>query len=156
MLFGEMTKESSYKSEIKIPDCEYHSFLELLRYIYAGHADITGETVMGVLYAATKYILPGLSDQCIQFLSREMDPTNACTILMQSYLFDQRSLQRTCLRFIDENAAEVLASDDFIQLDRNTLKMILKRDFNVMLDARVPKWKQRRTSWLGRAAQGAV
>lgn len=38
---------------------------------------------MFLLYAAKKYILPGLAEICNNFLDNAMDPSNVCDILQQ-------------------------------------------------------------------------
>lgn len=51
--------------------------------MYIEKATINGDNVLGLLYAARKYMLPELEDKCREFLNEELDPTNVCPVLDQ-------------------------------------------------------------------------
>ena len=56
MFYGELAETTE---SIELPDCEYDSLLELFRYMYSDEVILSGGNVMGVLYLAMKYIVPG-------------------------------------------------------------------------------------------------
>ena len=53
--------------------------------MYYEHMDLNGDNVLGVLYAAKKYMLPALEKGCKDFLEKELGPSNACTVLDQVF-----------------------------------------------------------------------
>ena len=65
MFYGELAET---KDTIELPDCDYESLLELFRYLYSDEVNLSGSNVMGVLYLAKKYIVPSLTDKCVEYL----------------------------------------------------------------------------------------
>ncbi len=51
--------------------------------MYYEHMELNGDNVLGVLYAAKKYMLPALERECKEFLDKELEPGNVCTVLDQ-------------------------------------------------------------------------
>ncbi len=58
-------------------------------FIYYEQTALNGDTVLGVLYAAKKYMLPALENVCKEFLEKELDPNNVMPV------FEQVSLKIT-------------------------------------------------------------
>ena len=58
-------------------------------YIYTDTLDLNTDLVMFVLHVSKKYLLPGLTAKCTEFIADITNPSNACTILDQSLLFDE-------------------------------------------------------------------
>ncbi len=48
-----------------------------------------GETVLGVLYAAKKYMIPTLEAECKMFLEKKLCPFNVCAVFEQVVDFFQ-------------------------------------------------------------------
>ena len=74
--------------EIDIPDVEPVAFMVLLKYLYCDEIDLEADTVLAVLYAAKKYIVPHLARSCVRFLETSLSAKNACVLLSQSRLFE--------------------------------------------------------------------
>ena len=55
MFYGHLAEA---KDCIELPDCEYDSLLEFLRYLYSDKANLTLSNVMHVLHLADKYMVP--------------------------------------------------------------------------------------------------
>ena len=87
MFCGEMAEKSD---SIDLPDCEYEGVLEMLRYMYSEEVKLNESNVMQVLYVAKKYIVPSLADECIDFLRRNVDPTNVFCILTHAQQYEDR------------------------------------------------------------------
>ena len=100
-------------------------------------AEIDSANVMGLIYASKKYLIPELTKMCFVFLDKELSSDNACLILRQAILFDEMGLVDKCLKFIDNNAEEVFASEDFLNLDQRTLNLLLARDTLCIKESRV-------------------
>ena len=58
-------------------------------------------------------------------------------ILEQSIMYDEDELMDQCLQIFDENADEVLLTEDFSQLNLRTLNLLVARNFKVEREIRV-------------------
>ena len=65
----------------------------LLKYLYCDEIDLEADTVLAVLYAAKKYIVPHLARSCVRFLETSLSAKNACVLLSQSRLFEVGRIQ---------------------------------------------------------------
>ena len=122
----------SLSSIIHIPDMETNSFRILLRFLYGDYNNpslsITHDTVMSILYGAKKYCIIGLERLCVDFLKKNISIENALILLSQARLFDEAQLAAQCLEVIDKNAMYALQTPELLDLDLDTLMLILKRD----------------------------
>ncbi|OTF69985.1 hypothetical protein BLA29_000199 [Euroglyphus maynei] len=114
--------------EIELPDIEPEAFKALLRFLYLDEVDIDPETVMTTLYAAKKYEVLALEVECVNFLKANLNPENAFMLLTQARLFDEGNLAVLCLDTIDKHTINALQSEYFLEIDLDTLKIILGRD----------------------------
>lgn len=125
MFFGGLASNSE---EIEIPDVEPVAFMVLLKYLYCDEIDLEADTVLAVLYAAKKYIVPHLARSCVRFLETSLSAKNACVLLSQSRLFEEPELMQRCWEVIDAQAEEALTSDGFADIDFDTLQTVLARE----------------------------
>ncbi len=51
--------------------------------MYYEKTALNGDTVLGVFYAAKKYMIPALETVCKDFLDNELDPNNVMPVLEQ-------------------------------------------------------------------------
>jgi len=86
------------------------------------------DTVLATLYAAKKYIVPHLANDCVHFLETRLCAKNACVLLSQSRLFEEHELMERCWEVIDAQAEVALLSDGFSEIDFHTLNNILQRE----------------------------
>lgn len=140
------TNESSEVSEIEIPDVEPEAFRALLRFLYMDEVDIGPETVMATLYSAKKYEVATLEMACVDFLKENLTSENAFMLLTQARLFDETALADMCLETIDKHTLDTLCSEAFLEIDLDTLKLVLSRDTlrsrEVSLFAAVVRWSE--------------
>ncbi|XP_044733727.1 BTB/POZ domain-containing protein 2-like [Chrysoperla carnea] len=125
LFFGSLATKSD---QIKLPDIEPTIFLAFLKFIYTDEMKIDHETVMSTLYVAKKYNVTALEDYCVDYLETNLDCDHAVLLLRQAKFFNEPELADKCLNIIDQNTIEVLAVDDFNDIDLETLIELLKRD----------------------------
>ena len=125
MFNGELSEKSD---SIDLPDCEYEGVLKMLRHMYSGQVELNESNVMQVLYAAKKYILPSLAEECIEFLIRNLDVANVFCLLPCGELYDEKCLADRCWELIDRETEEVAKSEGFVTIERSLLEIIVKRD----------------------------
>lgn len=100
----------------------------LSRYLYCEDTDIKPDLVLQLLYAAKKYSVQSLVKVCVKYLELDRSADNICTIFEQSYIFDEQDLQEKCLAYIRNHAADVMLSNDFLELSPHCLELILQDD----------------------------
>ena len=125
MFYGQMAEA---KDCVELPDCEYDSLLEFLRYLYSEEANLTGSNVMHVLYLADKYMVPSLAEKCSEYLRENLSPTNVFCILPHAQKYEDKDLEDRCRKVIEENTEEAVTSDDFVTLERSLIESVVKKE----------------------------
>ncbi|KAL5018173.1 hypothetical protein ScPMuIL_003895 [Solemya velum] len=113
---------------IPIPDIEPEVFRILLRYMYTDQAGLEANNVAGVIYAAKKYSVTGLSKACRQYLSDNIDVDNACAILHAADTSDEEILFQKCFSYILENGEKCLQSTSFCVMNRQCVEKVIEAD----------------------------
>ena len=107
-------------------------FAELLSYLMTGHCSIKPETVVGIACVAEKFEVEELKQACLDNLPSCLSVASICVILTQLEQYLSFAAAKTivvqCLEFIDTNAAEILLSDQFLELSENMVHLVLKRE----------------------------
>ena len=157
MFYGEMAEKSD---SVDLPDCEYDGVLEMLRYMYSEEVKLNESNVMQVLYVSKKYILPSLADECVEFLRKNVAPTNVFCVLSHAQQYDEKSLVDRCWEVIDIKTEETLKSEEFVKIERSLLETIVQRDqltiSEVELFKAVNLWATKECERQGVAADGSV
>ncbi|KAL3113567.1 hypothetical protein niasHT_017123 [Heterodera trifolii] len=134
---------------VEVPDVEAEAFKVMLSFIYAGDlSGLNGHNAMAVLYAAKKYNIPGLADQCLQIPISKL--RNVFLAYAQARLFDLEDYSNDCLAYIDKNADSLIKSEEFLQIDQKMLSEILERD-ELQIREEISIWKANRRAVLGPA-----
>ncbi len=135
---------------IQLPDVEPEPFKHMLRYLYTDELYVEPDSVMSTLYVAKKYAVNALERECVDFLKVNLKPDNAFMLLQQARLFDELQLAELCLEIIDKHSIEAFQSDCFLDIDLNTLILIIKRDTLGIREAKlyffVLKWAKNQCS----------
>ena len=144
MFCGEMAETSD---QIDLPDCEYEGMFELLRYIYTDEVYLKENNVMQVLYAAEKYLIPCLVSECVEFLKKNLDPSNVFCVLKHAQQFEKKDLLCKCWYLIDKKTDEVLKSSEFMTIEKSLLEQLVARNSltirEVELFKAVDRWAER-------------
>ena len=126
MFCGSLAAETS--EHIHLPDCDYEGMLEFLRFIYTGEVMFNGSNVLQLSYLAEKYMIEFLTKRCILFLRDHLDSSNVFCVLKHSKLIENKSLLRSCWKFIDKECKDVLESAEFLEMDKMDLIELVKRN----------------------------
>ena len=155
MFYGQLTEA---KDCIELPDCEYDSLLEFLRYLYSDEASLTGSNVMHVLYLANKYMVPSLAEKCSEYLRENLSTANVFSILPHAQKFEDKDLEDRCWEVIEENTEEAVTSDDFVTLERSLIESVVKNERltikEVHLFKAVDRWATKESERQGITAGG--
>ena len=124
MFYGKMAERDC----VEIPDCEYESLLEVLRFIYSDEVNINPCNVMEVLYLAKKYMLPTLAEKCSVYLKENLDASSVFLVLPQAQKYEQKDLLDHCWKLIETETVEAVKSDGFVAIERSVLEELVERD----------------------------
>ena len=155
MFYGDLAETSD---SIELPDCEYESLLELLRYLYSDEVNLSGSNVMEVLYLAKKYMVPSLAVKCTEYLQDHLDLSNVFNILQSARKYDEGQLVDRCWEVIDKETEASVKSDGFSMIDRPLLEELVERDTleipEVELFKGVVQWAEMEVARRGIVADG--
>jgi len=91
--------------------------------------DLTGDNVTFILNAAHKYKVHGLEQLCANFLMKNLEASNAFTILNEAGKFHLDDLKNASMKEIEKHAPIVFQGyDDFLNVDKETLQYVLGKD----------------------------
>ena len=94
--------------------------------MYCDETDLSDDVVLPILYASKKYMLPALTDQCIEFLEANLRPDNVCTVYEHSLLYEVDRLVNKCVTFIETRTDDILSSSAFCDVSLQSLVKILR------------------------------
>lgn len=83
---------------------------------------------MMLLKPAKIYIVPHLADKCAKLLINKMSPDNVFLIYNHAITFDEPDLASVCLKFLDRQIDKVIQTEEFLEIDRETLCTLLERE----------------------------
>ncbi|XP_055346609.1 BTB/POZ domain-containing protein 2-like isoform X2 [Paramacrobiotus metropolitanus] len=128
LFYGPIRQLAADGSDLRIPDIEPDSFRNLLRYLYTD--DVTGineDTVLSTLHAAKKYDVPQLKNACLQFMKQNIRCDNVFAVLEQAQSTEETDLIAQCLELIDHEALAIANSNEFLDINFETLLLIFER-----------------------------
>uniref|UniRef100_A0A914GZZ9 BTB domain-containing protein n=1 Tax=Globodera rostochiensis TaxID=31243 RepID=A0A914GZZ9_GLORO len=115
---------------VEVPDVEVGAFKAMLSFIYVDDlSGLNGDNAIAVLYAAKKYDLPELVDLCLDFPIPEL--SNIFFAFAQTRFLGEEH--------IDMNARALILSEEFLQIDQQSLCEILERD-ELMISDEIAIW----------------
>lgn len=126
MFFGSFNQKDD---PILISDVQADAFKALLEYMYTDKININNvDKAFDLCYAAKKYMLPFVVDQCTKFLWSDLCPKNACRAYEFAKLFEEPSLQEKCLQIICTKTMDVIGDPSFEEVELSTIITILDQD----------------------------
>lgn len=126
MFFGSFNQKDD---PILISDVQSDAFKALLEYMYTDKININNvDKAFDLCYAAKKYMLPFVVDQCTKYLWSDLCPKNACRAYEFAKLFEEPSLQEKCLQIICTKTMDVIGDPSFEEVELSTIITILDQD----------------------------
>lgn len=94
--------------------------------------------LLGILEVCLELGLPGLQADCLEYLSRSLEASTVCPLLGEADTLIKSSSDRPnaafssvrdmCMRFIERRAREVVQSESFLRLSKETLISVIRSD----------------------------
>lgn len=114
--------------EIIVLDINEECFREVLRFLYTSQAEITGTNVNGILLAADKYMIKELMNQCFNYMEANLSTRTVFKVIETSKLvINSDEIMESCLDFIEEKTNQFFENEEFKNLTKNDLKVILRK-----------------------------
>ncbi|CAI2342949.1 unnamed protein product [Caenorhabditis sp. 36 PRJEB53466] len=114
----------SQNSRVVLEDMDYNVIQSLLHYIYTGSCPNMGHHALDVLAAADRFALPGLKNLAEVAMRSNLAPDTVCKHLAHADLFHMLEFKKEAIRFICLNATQVINSEGFANLARNSPNLI--------------------------------
>ncbi|KAL0880684.1 hypothetical protein ABMA27_001902 [Loxostege sticticalis] len=126
MFFGEWAESDG---PIRIEDIQPETFISMLKYIYADDINIGSfDDACALYYAAHKYTLKHLQEQCLEYLRGNLTPDNCCLAFEFAEMFTETDLFDACLLVMKMKTREVLLSSGFLTASLSTLHSLYSLD----------------------------
>ncbi|XP_062706599.1 speckle-type POZ protein-like [Aedes albopictus] len=121
--------QESSQNVIKIDDFDFEVVREMLIYIYSYSSPNIENLAGSLLRAADKYDLGRLKALCEQTLSAKVTVDTAVEYQALAALCSAASLQRSVAKFIADNIAEVLKTDEWkLMVQGHSLSYVLQKN----------------------------
>ena len=147
MFYGRLAET---QDTVEIPDSNYESFIEFLRFLYCDEINLTTDIVMGVNYLAKKYIVPALEKKCSAFIEKAVDASNVFKLFSYARTYKDEFVEKICWEFLDSETVEAVNSESFGQVEKGVICELLTRDTlhakEIELFLAVKKWADAQTS----------
>ena len=111
--------QESATNSITVEDIEPEVLKEMLTYIYTNQVPNIKDMATSLLYAAEKYQLEGLKAMCEQFLSYNLQVSNAPQTLLLAQTHNACQLKNNALKFIVTHIDKVRESNDWEMVKHN-------------------------------------
>jgi hypothetical protein len=86
---------------------------------------ITEDNMLGILYAAEKYMLPELMEQSMAYVLERLKETNCLEIFNVSHLLSCAPINMKCLALFQEDPMKFFEDDSFLDLCLSALRMLV-------------------------------
>lgn len=107
MLSHDMKENNS--GVIDVPDCEPRAMEQLLLYVYCGKIEKLDESnVAALYYAADKYDMEDVKEECSHFMKKSLSPTNVCEIIQLALSHSDSSLLDFTTEYFCSNSHRIL------------------------------------------------
>ncbi|XP_037805153.1 BTB/POZ domain-containing protein 6-like isoform X1 [Penaeus monodon] len=127
MFYGGMAEKED--KPVEILDVQPEAFKALLQYIYSDEINLQSfDQVCEICYAAKKYMIPALVEQCTKFIWSDLHPGNMCRAYEFARLFEEPSLMDKCLQILHSKTELVIKDASFEEIEATTLRTILQQE----------------------------
>ncbi|XP_054163405.1 BTB/POZ domain-containing protein 9-like [Oppia nitens] len=130
LMFGSGLRES-ISHEVEIKDTPITAFKDVLYFMYTGVIHLNNKSIddiIDILYLGHRYEMRELVVAITDYMSLHITIDTVCVIHETASLFGLTSLERQCQQFMLYNGYQLLANDQLMTLDAQTLIQLLTSD----------------------------
>ncbi|XP_055351421.1 BTB/POZ domain-containing protein 6-A-like [Paramacrobiotus metropolitanus] len=126
MFYGSLPENCAVP--IDIPDFMPDAFANMLCFMYTDEVEnLTAENAFDTMKCADKYDVAPLVQMCLEKNFGQLDVDNCLSALEKAFQWHADSFLQKCWKLLDEKTEEILRSDEFTGIPRDTLRSILQR-----------------------------
>ncbi|CAK8685328.1 unnamed protein product [Clavelina lepadiformis] len=118
--------KESYLNEGIIKDVSGPTMASIFDFMYTSNTILTHDNVYDVLEASEYLLIPILIECCSKFFMKSMNGENCLKIRSYSNRYNMDDLVQAAETFISKSLRAVLKSADFLQLNLDDVKALLK------------------------------
>ncbi|XP_076811840.1 kelch-like protein 40a isoform X2 [Clavelina lepadiformis] len=118
--------KESYLNEGIMKDVSGPTMASILDFMYTSNTILTHDNVYDVLEASEYFLIPTLIECCAKFFMKSMNGENCLKIRSYSNRYNMDDHVQAAETFISKNLRAVLKSFDFLQLNLDDVKALLK------------------------------
>lgn len=123
MFTGDMKERN--QNVVKLNDLEPTAVELLIQFAYTGKVLLDKDNVQSLLYASSFFQLTDVQNACEKFLMLQLHPSNCLGIHSLAVAHSCDELSEASFRFVRENFAQTVESDEFLALSSSQLERIL-------------------------------
>ncbi|XP_041449726.1 BTB/POZ domain-containing protein 9-like [Drosophila obscura] len=128
MLYGDLAESKEREIRLEVP---LEAFKIILEYLYSGKLPLSildVDEIIDVLNLAHFYGLEYVERAITNHLQKSTAVSNVCVILNAARRYDLDQLTKECLKFMDNNAVNLLKHDSIKMLSKESFEEVLRRD----------------------------
>lgn len=118
----------SIENRVFIRNLDEKTVQTVIEYIYSGSVTISWDNVEEVLEAGNLFQVEALKDRCVQFLKRNLEPSNCIGVWRLGEKLNCGSLASVAKDMILSSFSQACGHEEFLSLDSSELVEILKDD----------------------------
>jgi len=111
---------------IEIGDLSHESMLSLLRYFYSDTLPIDMDKLIELLTLCERFSVPSLKSRCEEALAPSICVENAALLYKYAKAYQCLRLKEICLVFIEDNFSQVICTQAFEDLDKESILEIMR------------------------------
>lgn len=111
----------------ELPECE-ETFPQFLQFIYSRRVLLSAVTVKPLFLLADKYAISSLQELCSDFFRRHLSAHTVLDVMSFAHKYHNQELSDRCLKYVAENAEEVMYTPGWSEVDQDILILIVQRD----------------------------
>jgi hypothetical protein len=115
------------QDQIEIEDIDKEDFIEMLHYIYTHTVNLTKLNMIGMLYAAEKYLLVDLKKKCELFILKNINHQNLLVVLDAGQLLNSVIISDSCFAILLDDPIKYFEDKRFLEISENVLKAIIRQ-----------------------------
>ena len=128
VMFGIQMKNSEVDREVSLHGYESTAVKAIIEYAYTGKLEITDLNVQDILVTAKRFTLPDIVSFCIDFMSKELSPSNSLGIREFSKTQDLVDLHKSAKEYVVQNFSSVSKEEEFLCLPVEQVVELVKSD----------------------------
>lgn len=94
---------------VDVPDCDPQAMEQMLFYIYSGKVQsMDQDCMLGLYYAADKYNVVLLKEDCAEFIKKSLSSSNICDVIQLALNHNDTAMLQSATEYFMNHTSEIL------------------------------------------------